>query len=98
MKALGQEHCPLMPVTAAPSLPRYSLFFDVGQATRGGGHGRCLTKKLVSLIQGKHTLIYGDAVHSFIACARGGNLARADSMAEWCRAPLWKIHLQGRCR
>jgi len=29
MKALGPQHCPLMLVTAAPSLPRYSLFFDV---------------------------------------------------------------------
>src|SRR6516164_3205862 len=29
MRALGPQHCPLMLVTAAPSIPRYSLFFDV---------------------------------------------------------------------
>src|SRR5262249_6259157 len=35
MKALGPQHCPLMPVTAAPSLPRYSVFFDVAGSDEG---------------------------------------------------------------
>jgi hypothetical protein len=35
MKALGPQHCPLMLVTAAPSLPRYSLFFDVVGSDEG---------------------------------------------------------------
>ena len=74
MRALGPQHCPLMPVTAAPD------------------------QKACQSHPREHTLIYGDAVHSVIACARGPDLARANSMAEWCRAPFWKICLQGRCR
>jgi len=46
----------------------------------------------------EHTWFDGDAVYGFIAGARRQDLARADSMAEWCRAPLWKIRLRKRCR
>ena len=76
--------------------------------TQGGGKRRGeeegigrlrLTKRLVSLIQWRILEFNGDAdaLDRFIACARRRHLARANSMAEWCSEPLWKIRLQGRC-
>src|SRR6516165_1207414 len=35
----------------------------------------------------------GEGQNCSIACARRQDLARADGMAEWRRAPLWKIRL-----
>ena len=66
------------------------------KATRRGHGALHLTKKLVGLIQGKHTLIYGDGVDSFIACASRRDLACQNRVAEWSRAPLWKVRLQKR--
>src|SRR6516162_6983287 len=58
-----------------------------------------LTKRLVSLIQWSILEFNGDAdaLDRFIACAQRQLLARANSVAEWCSEPLWKIRLQGRC-
>src|SRR5215469_15468414 len=71
----------------------------VSQRNWRGHQALRLTKRACQSHPREHTLIYGDAVHSFIACAQRQDLARRDSMAEWCRAPLWKIRLRKKyCR